>query len=306
MDRTVIVHLHPTTEQASILQTTLEQHTACFNEVAAYGFAHHEKNGIELHKDTYYQLRAQFPSLGAQLVCAARVKATEAVASALTRLKHGRTVHHAPHSVMCPIRYDARSYWVKWEHMHCSVLTVAGRLQIPFSVPKHAQNYIGHRTCSADLCSRRGHFMLHVVVDVPSPDISQTPDVIGVDLGETRPAVLSTRVFLGERRWKEQERRLFRLQRRLQARGTKSAKRHLKKLSGKRLRQRRDHDHVISKRIVQHTPKGATLVFENLKDIRHTAKRRKKNTAASRRFHSWSFAQLLAVKRDYLCGIQGG
>jgi hypothetical protein len=84
MERTIVVQLKPTPEQASLLKTTLEHHTACFNAVAREGFTTGCSNGVELHKRTYYPLRAQFPDLPAQLVCAARVKATEAVKSALT------------------------------------------------------------------------------------------------------------------------------------------------------------------------------------------------------------------------------
>src|SRR5947209_14777280 len=84
MDRTILVQLNPTPEQARILKRTLEEHTACFNEVARLGFTQKTSNGIELHKQTYYPLRATYPDLPAQLVCAARVKATEAVKSALT------------------------------------------------------------------------------------------------------------------------------------------------------------------------------------------------------------------------------
>jgi hypothetical protein len=39
---------------------------------------------VELHNRTYYPLRAQYPNLPAQLVCSSRVKATEALKSALT------------------------------------------------------------------------------------------------------------------------------------------------------------------------------------------------------------------------------
>src|SRR5579859_4750124 len=84
MDRTIKVQLNPTPEQACTLKVTLEQHTACFNAVAREGFTTACSNGVELHKRTYYPLRSQFPDLPAQLVCAARVKATEAVKSALT------------------------------------------------------------------------------------------------------------------------------------------------------------------------------------------------------------------------------
>ena len=128
------------------------------------------------------------------------------------------------------------------------------------------------------------------MVSIPAPSVEPAPDVIGVDLGEMRPAVTSTRHFLGERRWKAQERRIFRLRRKLQAKGTKSAKKHLKRLSGKLFRQRRDHDHVLAKRLVQYAPPGSTIVLENLREIRSRGERR--GRAARRRFHAWSFAQL--------------
>src|SRR5207244_10339992 len=130
-------------------------------------------------------------------------------------------------------------------------------------------------------------------VSLPQPDVPVCQDVLGVDLGMNRPAVTSSRHFLGERRWKEQERRTFRLKRKLQAKGSRSAKRHLKKLSGKQFRRRKDHDHVLSKRIVQDTPEGATVVLENLKNLRQTSKmgrgKKNKNVDNKRRLHSWSF-----------------
>ena len=74
------------------------------------------------------------PDLPAQLVCAAGVKATEAIKSALDRLGKGRK-GGVPPSKVCPIRYDQRSYWVKWERMTSRVATITGRVQLAFTVP---------------------------------------------------------------------------------------------------------------------------------------------------------------------------
>jgi IS605 OrfB family transposase len=189
--------------------------------------------------------------------------------------------------------------------MTCSLATVSGRVEMPFTVPKHALQYVGGKVCSADLCYHDGRYFLHIVVDLPAPNVPPSDEVIGVDLGLNHPAVTSNRHFLGERRWKEQERRIFRLRRKLQKRGTKSAKRHLKKLSGQLFRQRRDHDHVLSKRIVQNATPGSTIVLENLTNIRETSKigrgKANKNVESKRRLHSWSFAQFhsfLAYKAE--------
>jgi putative transposase len=315
MDRTIVVQLKPTPEQAQVLARTLKEHTACVNAVAREGFETKCSNGVELHKQTYYPLRAEFPDLPAQLVCAARVKATEAVKSALTwqkkhTVRYPKLVENArkrgkeppkfkpvrcPHSKLAPIRYDQRSYWVKWECLTCSLATVAGRVEMGFTVPKYGASYVGGKVCSADLCFRKGRYFLHIVVTIPAPNVASSQEMIGVDLGLNRPAVTSTRHFLGDRRWKEQERRIFRLRRKLQSKGTKSAKRHLRKLSGKLFRQRRDHDHVLSKRIVQNALPGSTIMLENLTNIRDTSTmgrgKQHKPVDNKRRMHSWSFAQ---------------
>ncbi|HZU70189.1 MAG TPA: transposase [Ktedonobacteraceae bacterium] len=316
MNRTIIVQLNPTPEQAQSLKATLEHYSACFNAVAQEGFSTACSNGVELHKRTYYPLRAQFPDLPAQLVCSARLKATEAIKSALTwkikkekayaskvekARKEGKPIPvfkpvRCPHSELVCIRYDQRSYRVKWQTLSCSLATVNGRVEMPFKVPPHLMQYVGYNVCSADLCLRQGRFTLHIVVSFPEPVVPPSQDVIGVDLGLNRPAVTSNRQFLGKKRWKEQEHCLFRLQRKLQAKGTRSAKKHLKKLNKKRFRQRRDHDHVLSKRIVSTSPAGATIVLENLTNIRETSRmgrgKKNKNVSNKRRLHSWSFAQL--------------
>ena len=328
MQRTIVVQLNPNEQQYAVLLRTLHEHTTCLNAVTAEGFSSWCSNSVELHKRTYYDLRAQFPDLPAQLVCAARVKATEAVKSALTWAKKREHAYpkrvakakakgwkipvfkpvHCPHSVMTLIRYDHRSHWVKWDTNTCSLATVVGRILLPFTIPASSQRYAGYRPCSADLCYRKGRFTLHIVVDVPDPIVAPNDTIVGVDLGINRPAVNSERHFLGEKCWKEQERRYFRLRRKLQARGTTSAKRHLKRLSGKQLRQRRDHDHVLSKRIVHSTPPGATIVFENLTHIRETSKigrgKGNKNVEHKRKLHSWTFAQLFAFV-DYKAQERG-
>lgn len=144
MDRTIVVQLKPTPEQRILLDRTIQEHTDCFNVVCQEGFTTTCSNGVELHKRTYYPLRSLYPDLPAQLVCAARVKATEAVKSALTwqkkheqsfpkkvekAKKQGRSVPRfkpvrCPQSKSASIRYDQRSSWVKWQSLTCSLATL--------------------------------------------------------------------------------------------------------------------------------------------------------------------------------------
>ncbi len=315
MDRTVRIQLHPTPEQAIALQETLRQFTEAFNAVCAYGWQQQEKNGVRLHHGTYYQTKAACPGLVSDLLIQARVKATEALKSAFTwKQKHeqnypkkvakaqqrGKPIPvfkpvHCPHSQACPVRYNEHTSTLNWITQTVRLSTVAGKQSIPFTVPPYSAKYAGGTICMAELIVRKGKFWLHVIVSVPEPAIRPAEEVIGIDLGLNHPAVTSKRQFLGKRHWKEVERRRFRLKRKLQSKGTKSAKRHLKKLSGKQRRFRRDCDHVLSKRIVQNTIPGSTIVLENLTNIRETSKigtGNGKKRETHRRLHSWSFAQL--------------
>jgi hypothetical protein len=220
-----------------------------------------------LHHATYKESKALALGLVSDLHIQARVKATEGVKSALDRQKKGRQ-GSCPKARACPPRYNVHTYHLDWGTGVVNLSMVAGRECIAFGVPAYAARYAGHPTATADLMHRRGRWYLHVVVNVPAPEVLPTEDVIGIDLGVTRAAVSSTNRFYGERRWRELEARDFRLRRRLQKKGTKSAKRHLRRLSGRTARRRRDHDHLVSRCIVDGVTSGATIAVENLTNIR--------------------------------------
>jgi putative transposase len=307
MDRTVRVKLHPTPEQADTLAETTRLFTRAFNTVCAYGWTHHENNGIRLHHATYYPNKADAQSLVSDLHIQARVKATEAVTSALTLKQHGRTVS-APHAHACPPRYNRHTFKVNWQAQHVRLSTTHGRTTIPFTVPDYALAYTGFPVTTADLIARDGRWWLHIVVQVPAPTVQPSTDVMGVDLGLAQPAVTSTNRFLGQKRWAAVEGRYFRLRRALQKAGTKSAIRHLRHMRHRQTKFRRNCDHVLSKQIVHATPPGSTIVLEDLTNIRQRIKAKRK-TANKRRLQSWSFAQLGAFitykAQDRGCMVAG-
>lgn len=322
MQRTIRFPLLPTLEQESVLLETIEQYMTCFNTVAACGWEKGEKNGVELHKATYYPLRENFPQMPAQLVISARVKATEAVKSALTwkvkrerefsknvakALARGKPVPvfksvRCPQSTNCSIRYDQRSYTIFGDYV--TLATTHGRQALTLHLYPYAvrllEQSMGYD--SADLIYRKGRFWLHVVVTLPDVEFIPNGDVVGADFGITRPAVASSNKFFGKRSWKNTERRYFRLKRALQSKGSDSAKRHLKKLAHKVSRFRSNCDHVVSRQLVQSVTPGTTIVIENLMEIRNRTKQHGKEQR--RAAHQWSFDRLrdlLAYKAEE-CG----
>jgi predicted transposase len=144
MKATLRLKLHTDPATNYTLTETLRQSTACFNAVCRYGWENNERNGVCLHQATYNHLRKRYDDMPSQLVASARMKATEALKSVQERKKQGRTVS-CPHSDCCPIRYDARSYWVKLEEGRASLAYKAERKGILLVRvdPRHSS-----RTCS--------------------------------------------------------------------------------------------------------------------------------------------------------------
>ena len=290
MQRTIRIQLKPSNETSNLLTQTIEQYTWSFNAVCQLGWDRGIASGVILHKETYYDHRT-LTGLPSQLVCAARVKATEALKSVQTLQCKKKTVT-CPVSKRCPIRYDARSYTVWFDRQELTILTIKGRVKLSFDLAEYYRRYLSWNRTSADLIrDRKGRWWLHVVMETSNPEVIPTEETVGVDLGIANPATDSRDEFYGDKHWQNIEDRTFELRRRLQSKGTKSAKRHLKKLSGRQRRFRKDCDHVLSKRLVQSVGEGGTIAFEDLTNIRGRAKMKK---AQRRRLHGWSFAQFQA------------
>ena len=205
-------------------------------------------SGTQLHKATYYDHRT-ITGLPAQLVCAARVKATEALKSVRAK-KRKKEVLPCPWSKFCAIRYDARSYTIWFDRCEVTILAIGGRIKFTFELAEYYHQYRVWKNTSADLIrDRKGRWWLHVVMETDTPNIVPTSETVGVDLGIVSPATDCRGTFYGDKHWKQIEDRIFELRRRLQSKGTKSAKRHLKKLSGRQKRFRKDCDHVPRQRV---------------------------------------------------------
>jgi len=290
MKATLRLKLQIDQADAAILHEALRQSTACFNAVCRYGWNHNERNGVNLHHATYNDLRTLFPDLPSQLVVAARVKAAEALKSVYQLRKKGKKVT-CPQSELCAIRYDARSYWVTLEEGIASLATPCGRLEVKFHLADCYRMYLCWRTCSADLCwdHRKKRFYLHVVVDKEAPDPALDGNVVGCDLGVKRVAVTSNYKFYSSADMHTRVRQHLRLKTDLQAKGTKSAKRHLKKVSLRWTRFQAHMNHRIANEILATMKPGDVLVLEDLTDIRDGCRHRKKQRGL---FNRWSFAQL--------------
>lgn len=275
------VKLQPTFEQAEQLRLTLEAANAAANFVSDYAWETKTFRQYDLHRAVYYVVRERFP-LSAQMVV--RILAKVADAYKLDR-KRKRTFK--PHG---SIAYDKRILSWKLSKKTVSIWTVGGRETIPFVAGEHHMALLESMQGEADLIYRQGNFYLHQVCEVDEPPTKDVDEFLGVDLGIVNIATDSDGTAHSGNMVNNVRHRHRRLRSKLQRKGTKSARRRLKKLAGKERRFATNVNHTISKRIVaaaKDTGRGVAL--EDLRGIRKRVTVRRAQRAT---LHSWSFFQL--------------
>jgi putative transposase len=282
MKQTMLLKLTPTPEQHRTLLDTMYAFNAGANYVAQVAFTEQTANKFALQKVVYGELRATY-TLAAQLAIRAISKASEAY-------KRDRSIQPTfrPEGA---IVYDERVMSFKGL-LTASLLTLSGRVLVPFVIGEYQAARLDSIKGQADLIYRNGTFYLAVTREVPTPEPGEPTGTLGVDLGIVNLATDSEgESFSGEAVERVRVRH-HALRQRLQKRGTKRAKRHLKKLSGKQARFQRNTNHVISTRLVQKAKAtGQGIAIEELRHIRSRTEARLKHSQRSR--HSnWAFFQL--------------
>ena len=172
-----------------------------------------------------------------------------------------------------------------------SISTTAGRIAgIPFrcSDAQHEQ-LREHRRGESDLVHRDGTWYLYATCDIPEPDLAEPDGFTGVDLGIANIATAGDGTRYSGKHLNRQRHRARHLRAKLQAKGTKSAKRLLRNRSRKEARFAADTNHVIAKRIVTEAERtGRGIALEDLTGIRARVRLRKPQRVT---LHSWAFAR---------------
>ncbi len=284
MRLTVQVKLLPTPEQANALLRTMERFNAACDALAAVAFANCCANKAELQKLAYHPIRRDF-GLGAQMT----IRAIAKVVEVYKRDKAVQPTFRAHGAIV----YDQRI--LSWKGPdRISILTNDGRAVMPWVAGAHQHARLDRVRGQADLIYRDGKFFLYVTIDVGDIPPGDPAEYLGVDLGRRNIAADSDgETFCGAHNANLRDRHA-RLRRKLQRKGTKSAKRLLRARRRKEARFASDLNHRISKTIVRKaTDTGRGIAIEELKGIRD---RTTVQRSQRRAHHSWAFAQL----RSYL------
>jgi putative transposase len=288
-------------------------------------------NAVVLHRGMYAELRAHY-HLPSQLACSVERQVTATYKGLWTKLKKN-TEHRRmkitkkrfkgldqPPTYSSPtVQYTYERDYTFQRNQCVSIGTLNGRISIPYqgydrhtALIQHGAS-IGDAKLWYDKAKKTFYLLVSLEIDVPEPTYERLTEAVGVDVGIRYLAVTSTSTgkasFHPGRRVRHKANHYARLRKRLQHKGTRGAKRRLKRIAQRERRLKLQANHIVAKQIIEQHP-HALIGLEQLADIRERTRRRKrtrnkqgkgtervsaKARKANRIYSQWSFAELHAL-----------
>lgn len=258
---------------------TIKQYNAISNLHIKKCFEFKTNSKNKLHKVLYGKIRKQFPNFPSALIQCARDNAIEMLKGNGYRKKTTK-------GLFSSIRLDLRTSKVFLESGEVQFTTVEGRKKYSVKVPKYFHKYLSWKVKGVVVCIHRRFYRIKVVVENGIIVPISNKEVLGIDLGIKNFVVCSDYTIVKSSEIRGIKRKYAYLRQKLQAIGTRSARRKLKRLSGGERRFMADYNHCLSKKIVE-KPFGV-FAMEELKNIRNGRKGRKFNRMRS----NWTYFQL--------------
>jgi putative transposase len=285
------VKLLPTPEQADALRHTLEQANAACRFVSDTAWETKTFRQYDLHHKCYQAIREQF-GLSAQVAVRAIAKVADAYKLDRKTKRTFKTTGSIAYDdrILSWRMQDPRQF--RGQDQTVSIWTVNGRLRIPFVCGERQLELLRRRQGESDLGLYKGLFFLYATCEVDEPKPVDVEGALGVDLGVVNIAVDSDGQVHSANHINNVRHRHHRLRAKLQTKGTRSAKRKRKRLSGIERCFAKNTNHCISKKLVAKAKDtNRAIALEDLEGIRSRVTVRRSQRAT---FHSWAFFQLRA------------
>lgn len=266
------------------LRNTIKLSNQACQECINIGMTNKTFNKARLHQLTYKQIRKTHPELNSSLVTAVRDQASDMLKRLKLKIKPIKKQDSS-------IRLNHNTFRILPESKLVSINTIKGRKKYAIKIPSYFERYDFKTSDSARIRTKRSRIFIDIIVDVISPKKQRIRRIVGVDRGVYNPAVTSDNTFFNSRKLREVKGRYKYLKGCLQRAGTRSSKRHLRKLAGRERRFVADVNHRISKTIVN---KDCDAIA--LEELRTGNMKRKGKTGKKTRklIGSWSAKQLLS------------
>ena len=282
VDRTIKLKLDMSAESKETLRQTMVLSNQVFNEIAKYGFENHSCSKIFIHHATYYPIREKYP----ELPCAILQGVRDVACEALKGLELKKLPKSKPFSA---IRYNKRVHKINLLKQTVNLSSIKGRIAARFTIPEYYAQYLDweFRTSTLSYNKQKNTFYLHVVIHKLSPE-PVGDKVLGIDRGIVNIAVTSNNHFFNSKSVKNVRAKYAHLRTKLQTKGTKSAKKLLRKVSGKEQRFVTWVNHNISKEIA--VMPYDIFAVEDLTSIR--VQSRTRGIEFTRKLNNWAFYEL--------------
>lgn len=282
---------------SDLMDASMQAYNMCSNIVDSNNI----KLGLnEIHKATYSILREKFPIIPSQGV----IKIYKDVLSACRSIRSNKHKNTKCATKKHPsMRLDKRLY-ANLNKTGISLTSIKKnvRCKCTFKIyDKISKLFDKYIPCDPLIFKCNNKFYLSISFNIPILALKDET-CIGVDLGERRLAVSSDGIVFSDKEYNKRRRQIRYLKRSLQSKGTKSARKHLRKLKHKELYQSDAMCHKIANSIIKSTD-ASIIVLEDLKNIKQKTKKikgtYKLNTGHNRRFNQvplYKLKQILTYK----------
>lgn len=295
---TIKVHIYPQDSDIESIERTMEQYRLGCNFVSQYMFDHgFEMNQIKLHKVLYGTLRSEYglKSQMAQSVIRAVVARYKSVR---TQMKENPFVYKDKddngNAKTYKVYRDLDWFWKPinfhrpqvdlvrgrdWSYLSTerklSLNTLDGRIKVSYSRNGFDRYFDGTWTFGLAKILKSGkNWFLHISAAKTVQDydlLSETHHVVGIDRGLRFLAASYDETgktsFVDGKGIQQKRDRYQAVRDKLQSKGTRSAKRALKRISGRENRFMSDVNHRITKTLVDTYGSGTVFVLEDLTGV---------------------------------------
>lgn len=288
--RAVSVEVELNDEQMKLLRQTQDAYKLIYDEHAKWFVESRTTNKNSAHSALYQESKRLAPQLPTSLIQCARDQASESIKSYNSRFPYKKWRKTPQLSEAKTIRLDRRTSG--FEDGLFSFSAVNKRQCVPAVLPDwFAERYDPEvwTYCAATIgIAKNDKVLVKLLFRAPHGALKTKGKTVGIDRGIHSLAYTSEGGVFGGKSVRANRRKHAYTRKTLQQKGTPSAKRRLRKLSGKEKRFMLDINHCVSKRLAQDST-VKTYVLEDLDFKDRKSKGRRLNKWLS----DWAHAQFL-------------
>ena len=316
MRRSITVFPKLTDKEISAIMETRKQYARAFNMSVDCLVSNSSTSKRFLHKVQYERIKEECPSLPTGLIQCARDVAVEAVKARnekKTKLKQknpkkAERMRRPSMKEKCTMRYDVRTVTLRGSQLTFS--TCDKRIRTIISIPEFfTERYPdseGWKQKGANIgINRKGRVFVNLIYECPDYDIVENDGkIVGLDRGVYNIVTTSDGTHYGAKDVRQVKRKYNHVRSELQEKGTRSARRRLKAISGCEKRFVHDQNHCISKKLANTDEDVSIYVLEDLSSMNMKRLKGKSNKTMRKWLSAWSYSDL-EEKLIYKCQRNG-